>query len=95
MGITMIVTGRLGKPERPSFLSRRAHLLTTRIAGGGMACSQRALSEGDAAPSGAYSQCCQDCDPGHHCLRGGDRRADPSACENLHPAALSQRQGES
>ena len=29
MGITMIVTGRLGKPERPSFLSRRAHLLTT------------------------------------------------------------------
>jgi len=29
MGITMIVAGRLGKPERPSFLSRRAHLLTT------------------------------------------------------------------
>ena len=29
MGITMTVTGRLGKPERPSFLSRRAHLLTT------------------------------------------------------------------
>ena len=29
MGITMTVTRRLGKPERPSFLSRRAHLLTT------------------------------------------------------------------
>jgi hypothetical protein len=29
MGITMTVTGRWGKPERPSFLSRRAHLLTT------------------------------------------------------------------
>ena len=34
MGITMTVTGRLGKPERPSFLSRRAHLLTTCEAGG-------------------------------------------------------------
>ena len=29
MGITMTTTGRSGKPERPSFLSRRAHLLTT------------------------------------------------------------------
>ena len=29
MGITMTATGRSGKPERPSFLSRRAHLLTT------------------------------------------------------------------
>ena len=29
MGITMTVMGRLGTPERPSFLSRRAHLLTT------------------------------------------------------------------
>ena len=36
MGITMTVTGRLGKPERPSFLSRRAHLLTTCEAGGGI-----------------------------------------------------------
>ena len=34
MGITMTVTGRLGKPERPSFLSRRAHLLTTAPRGG-------------------------------------------------------------
>ena len=29
MGITLSMTGRSGKPERPSFLSRRAHLLTT------------------------------------------------------------------
>ena len=25
----------------------------------------------DAAPAGAYSQCCQDCGPGHRWLRGG------------------------
>ena len=36
MGITMTTKGRLGKPERPSFLSRRAHLLTTCEAGGGI-----------------------------------------------------------
>ena len=35
MGIKMTTTGRLGKPERPSFLSRRAHLLTTAQGGGG------------------------------------------------------------
>lgn len=29
MGITMIITGRSGKPERPSFFPIRAHLLTT------------------------------------------------------------------
>jgi len=29
MGITLSMTGRSGEPERPSFLSRRAHLLTT------------------------------------------------------------------
>ena len=37
----------------------------------------RALSEGDAAPVGAYSQCCRDCGPGHHCLRGGIAAAFP------------------
>ena len=36
MGITLSMTGRSGKPERPSFLSRRAHLLTTCEAGGGI-----------------------------------------------------------
>ena len=36
MGITMIITGRSGKPERPSFFPIRAHLLTTCIAGGGI-----------------------------------------------------------
>ncbi len=43
MGITMTVTGRLGKPERPSFLSRRAHLLTTCEAGGGIPPCGRAV----------------------------------------------------
>ena len=36
MGITMIITGRSGKPERPSFFPIRAHLLTTCKAGGGI-----------------------------------------------------------
>ncbi len=40
-------------------------------------------------------QCCRGCGPGHHCLRGGNAAALPSACENLPPAALSQRQSES
>ena len=73
MGITMTMTGRSGKPGRPSFFPIRAHLLTTsrrpvvvlllRIS--------RALSEGYSAPAGAYRQCCRDCGPGHHCLREG------------------------
>ena len=37
----------------PLFPARRAHLLTTRCAGGGTAYGSRALSEGDAAPAGA------------------------------------------
>ena len=36
-----------------SEISDKAHLLTTRCAGGGMACGHRALSEGDAAPAGS------------------------------------------
>ena len=43
MGITLSMTGRSGKPERPSFLSRRAHLLTTCEAGGGIPPSGRAV----------------------------------------------------
>ena len=30
-----------------------------------------------AGPAGAYSQCCRDCGPGHHCLRGGIAAAFP------------------
>ena len=36
MGITMTMTGRSGKPGRPSFFPIRAHLLTTCEAGGGI-----------------------------------------------------------
>ena len=43
MGITMTTMGRSGKPERPSFLSRRAHLLTTCEAGGGIPPCGRAV----------------------------------------------------
>ena len=43
MGITMIITGRSGKPERPSFFPIRAHLLTTCEAGGGIPPCGRAV----------------------------------------------------
>jgi len=59
MGIKMktvlLLTGRLGKPERPPFLSRRAHLLTT-CPQGRRWCpslwSGRALCEADCALCG-------------------------------------------
>ena len=70
MGITMTVTGRLGKPERPSFLSRRAHLLTTCEAGGGIPPSSgRALCEADAAVATASRQCHITCGYCRHRLR--------------------------
>ncbi len=43
MGITMTMTGRSGKPGRPSFFPIRAHLLTTCKAGGGIPPFSRAV----------------------------------------------------
>ena len=72
MGITMTVTGRLGKPERPSFLSRRAHLLTTCEAGGGIPPFGRAVRSARRIALSAESarQCRRTCGVGRHCLCG-------------------------
>lgn len=48
--------GAFGQPSVPFLLSRRAHLLTT-PKGRWYFLRNRALSEGDAAPAGAYGQC--------------------------------------
>ena len=45
--------GAFGQPGVPFLLSRRAHLLTTCEASGGIAYGNRALSEGDAASAEA------------------------------------------
>ena len=34
--------------------------------------------------AGAYSQCCRDCDPGHHCLRGGNGALFPPPAKTCH-----------
>ncbi len=99
MGITMIATG--GVPGNRSVLlfSPKGALTHHRATGPAVVAfpvARPARSpRGIALSTESARQCCRDCGPGHHCLRGGDRRADPSACENLHPASLSQRQGES
>ena len=34
--------------------------------------------------AGAYSQCCRDCGPGHHCLRGGNGAPFPPPAKTCH-----------
>ena len=84
-----------GDRGAPLFLSRRAHLLTTRAAGGGMASGQRALCEADCALCGERQPILPGLRSQSSLAVRRDRYAVPFACENLPPAALSQRQGES
>ena len=53
-GTTELRRGAFGQPSVPFLLSRRAHLLTT-PKGRWYFLRNRALSEGDAAPAGAYA----------------------------------------
>jgi len=79
------------------FLLRRAHLLTTGYASGGiLPLVGRALSEGDAAPAGAFGQCCISAELPSLSTQSSKGFAFnahplPPACENLPPAALSQQ----
>ena len=98
MGITMTVTGRLGKPERPSFFIPKGAL--THHLPAGQAVVAFPLVRPCALRGGCGS--CGSLQTMLPRLRfrsslsvRRDRCTDPSACENLHPAALSQRQGES
>jgi len=56
-------------------------------------CVRRALCEADAAPAGAYSQCCRDCGLGHHCLRGVDQCADPLRLRKPAPGSFIAEAG--
>ena len=81
--------GKLGR-SAPFFSLRRAHLLTTRYAGGGMAFGHRALSEGDCAFCGKRPPM----PPG---IDGATGEAipmpSPVACENLPLAAFRSLRG--
>ena len=55
-GVGRIVNLFFGPACFPSCNYTKAHLLTTRYAGGGTAFGSRALSEGDAAPAGACQE---------------------------------------
>ena len=81
---------RPGSPGRSVFLTRRAHLLTTRYAGGGMAFGHRALSEGDYAFCGKRP-------PMPSGIDGATGEAIPMpslvACENLPLAAFRSLRG--
>ena len=82
MGITMTVTGRLGKPERPSFLSRRAHLLTTARRAAVVSlplvgpCALPEASAGCVSRGGRQCRSFSNC---RHCLCGWQRAAAPFA----------------
>ena len=69
----------------PLFPARRAHLLTTRYAGGGTACGSRALSEGDCSFCGKRP-------PMPEGIGGATGEVAPApspvASENLPPAAF-------
>jgi len=89
--------GVLGEPGRSVFfISRRAHLLTTcplgrrwycRDASGARSARRIALSAESA------SQCCRDCGPGHHCLRGVDQCADPLRLRKPAPGSFIAEAG--
>ena len=53
LGITMSIAGAFRETGALLFFFRRAHLLTAREAGSGIAYGNRALCEADAAPAGA------------------------------------------
>ena len=92
--LTTCPQGRWWYPSRWS--GSRARLRAKSLATLGCAPTRLAAARRprrDAAPAGAYRQRCQSCGFGHRCLRRGKAYL-PSACENLPPAALSQRQGD-
>lgn len=58
MGFTIVFTARgVRETERPVSFIPKGALTHHPQAGSGTACGSRALSEGDAAPAGAYGQC--------------------------------------
>ena len=91
--------GVLGEPGRSVFfITRRAHLLTTcplgrrwycRDASGARSARRIALS------AESTRQCRRACGQRSPLSARRERYSSPFACENLPPAALSQRQGES
>ncbi len=69
MGITMIVTGRLGKPERPSFFIPKGALTHHPKGRWYLPLASRALCEADAAAAAASRQCHSTCGRCCHRLR--------------------------
>ena len=87
-----------GNRGAPFSFSRRAHLLTTCPQGRWWYC--RVASDARSARRIALSsesarQCRRTCEQRSPLSALRERYTSPSACENLHPAALSQRQGKS
>ena len=88
--------GVLGEPGRSVFfISRRAHLFTTRPQARRWYCrdaSDARSARRIALSSESARQCRRACGPRLPLSALRERYASPSACENLHPAAFSQRQ---